>query len=147
MAKRRHDENTDSKTPLIVMTAGGLAVAGLVAWALTRTVEPTPAPISGGTPTAAVGQTSPTETAPFPAGQTTAQGELPTHEERTHVPRISVEDAYAKFNRGEITIVDVRDEASYASGHIKGAINIPFASVEARIGELPRGKQVVTYCT
>ena len=46
MAKRTQDRiqqnepATPSRGPLIVLTAGSIAVAALVGWALTRTVEP-----------------------------------------------------------------------------------------------------------
>jgi hypothetical protein len=147
MAKKRHDETEESKAPLILMTAGGLAVAGLVAWALTRTVEPAPAAVAGGTPPA-LEQPVATPAAGLPAtGDTATPSVLPTHEERTHVARISMEDAHAKFRRGEVTMVDVRDAGSYAAGHVKGAINIPFAQVESRLAEIPKGKPIVTYCT
>jgi rhodanese-related sulfurtransferase len=43
--------------------------------------------------------------------------------------------------------VDVRDAGSFQAGHIPGSLNIPMASVQANLDLLPKGKQVVTYCT
>ena len=47
---------------------------------------------------------------------------------------------------GKVTIVDVRSAEEYASGHIDGALNIPVAEIEQRIGEIPPDTQVVTVC-
>ena len=44
------------------------------------------------------------------------------------------------------TVVDVRSEAEHAGGHIEGAMNIPLAHLEARVGELPAGRPVAVHC-
>lgn len=43
-------------------------------------------------------------------------------------------------------LVDVRNPAEYAAGHIAGAVNIPLHALDARRDELPQGRLVVTYC-
>jgi rhodanese-related sulfurtransferase len=44
-------------------------------------------------------------------------------------------------------LVDVRAPEMYAGGHIAGAVNIPWAQIEARAGEIgPPGTPVVLYC-
>jgi rhodanese-related sulfurtransferase len=63
------------------------------------------------------------------------------------VQRLAVEDLRAKMNRNEVTVVDVRDAASFRSKHIAGAINIPFASIETMLDQIPKDKPVVTYCS
>lgn len=45
-----------------------------------------------------------------------------------------------------IYIVDARDAAQYAKGHIPGAVNIDWRQLPARRGELPRAPMVVVYC-
>ena len=42
-------------------------------------------------------------------------------------------------------IVDVRDAEEYVAGHIPGALHIPADQVRDRLGEIPRGRPVVTY--
>ena len=42
--------------------------------------------------------------------------------------------------------VDVRDAKEFATGPLKGAINIPLGQLEKRVGELPTGKPVVFLC-
>jgi len=45
-------------------------------------------------------------------------------------------------------ILSIRNEPDYASGHIPGAVNIPFRSVftEENISKLPMDKDIVVYC-
>lgn len=47
---------------------------------------------------------------------------------------------------GDIVVVDVRSPEEYAEGHLPGAANIPIDDLDARLGELPAGRPVVTYC-
>jgi rhodanese-related sulfurtransferase len=47
---------------------------------------------------------------------------------------------------GEFVLLDVRDAASYAAGHIPGALNLPLAELDERAGALAREAQYVTYC-
>jgi rhodanese-related sulfurtransferase len=44
------------------------------------------------------------------------------------------------------TVVDVRSEAEYAGGHIRGAINIPLPRLGERIDEVPAGRAVAVHC-
>ena len=158
---------------MIALAIGGLLVAGLVGWALTRTVEApvattstaaleqfpsTTAPVATGSDAitdtnATAGRTATTATtatastsAPLSAPVTATAASAPQGD-RTTVGRISAEDLRARVNRGEVTVVDVRDAASFAAGHIPGAIHVPFASVESQLSQIPRGKDIVTYCT
>ena len=52
------------------------------------------------------------------------------------------------INRGKTTIVDVRDAAEFANGHLRDAKNIPLADLAGRIGELDKSKTktIVVVC-
>ncbi|HVO67996.1 MAG TPA: rhodanese-like domain-containing protein [Syntrophales bacterium] len=66
------------------------------------------------------------------------------------VPRITVQELKAKIDRGEdVVIIDVRAGREYEDSKIKikGAIRISIVKLEDRISELPRDKEIVTYCT
>jgi 3-mercaptopyruvate sulfurtransferase SseA len=63
------------------------------------------------------------------------------------VPRISVADARDRWESGDAIIVDVRSPADYEQAHVPGALNIPVAEIETRYTELPRGVEIITYCT
>lgn len=157
MAKERHNQETPSSSnaTLAILAVGILLVAGLIVWAMTRTVTPDTT-----TETASVATTSPepepssSTTSPTTPGLTpTLPGATPaaqhtdTHGDTAGVTRIAPEDLRAKMNRNEVTVLDVRDAAAFATGHIPGALSTPFASLEAQIGTLPKGKPIVTYCT
>ncbi len=53
-------------------------------------------------------------------------------------------DAKAKVASGA-TLLDVRTRDEFASGHVKGALNIPVQELGQRLSEVPRGA-VVVYC-
>ena len=40
----------------------------------------------------------------------------------------------------------MRPPQEYAQGHIAGALNIPLDSLETRLRELPRDREIVAYC-
>ncbi|MDI1310354.1 MAG: rhodanese-like domain-containing protein [Methylotenera sp.] len=64
------------------------------------------------------------------------------------VPNLSPAEAVTLINRSNAFVLDVRDEAEFASGHIADATNIPLAGLEARIGELKKyqNKTVLVNC-
>lgn len=62
------------------------------------------------------------------------------------VERINVVDLQKQVAAGNVVIIDVRHPEQYAAGHIKGARSFPMTDIEARASELPRDKQIVTYC-
>ena len=44
------------------------------------------------------------------------------------------------------TLLDVRTEREFASGHIDGAYNVPVADLGRRMAEVPANIPVVVYC-
>jgi len=62
--------------------------------------------------------------------------------------KVSVLQATQLMNQGKCTVLDVRDAAEYAAGHIKSAKNIPLSELSNRIGELEKQKNqnVITVC-
>lgn len=51
-----------------------------------------------------------------------------------------------RVRRGQVTLLDVRPAEEYGAGHVHGARSIPLAELPARLGELPRDREVVAYC-
>lgn len=167
MAKRKNQPTPKaSNTPIIAMVVTTIAVIALVAWALTRSVDRTPAvPQTASLPPAAVDtstftpvppaadtawtatQSPITATPQFPPVTPPPVTAAPQQSATSSVPRISVEDLKAQVDRGAVTVIDVRDATSYAQGHIPGALHIPMASVQTEIPNLPKNKPIVAYCT
>jgi rhodanese-related sulfurtransferase len=66
------------------------------------------------------------------------------------VPRITVQELKAKIDKGEdVIIIDVRAGREYEESKIKikGAVRIPIVKLDERSSELPRDKEIITYCT
>lgn len=172
MAKQRHQQTQqNSKTPLIALAIGGLLVAALVVWALTRTVDaPATASIDAPSNQTQTFPTATSETTTFAPGATAtatppplnspistntplAAGTPPAAQpnaqqaDKSGVKRISAEDLRDRVNSGKAVVIDVRDANSYATSHIKGALHIPMSSVQANLDRLPKEKDVVAYCT
>ncbi|HET9227145.1 MAG TPA: rhodanese-like domain-containing protein [Thermoanaerobaculia bacterium] len=63
------------------------------------------------------------------------------------VPRISAADAKKAVDAGKAILVDVRGAVAYQEEHAKGAIHMPTYEIATRMSELPKDKQIITYCT
>ncbi len=80
------------------------------------------------------------------ASATLAQNPAPTPDDG--VPRISAEDAIALVKSGKALVVDTRDETSFQTMHIGGAINVPYKEfVDKTYKALPKDKELIFYCT
>jgi rhodanese-related sulfurtransferase len=63
------------------------------------------------------------------------------------VPRVSIDEVKSLMAKKQVILVDVRDKASFAAGHLPGAINIVFDDIPNYIEKLAKDKRViVTYC-
>jgi 3-mercaptopyruvate sulfurtransferase SseA len=63
------------------------------------------------------------------------------------VRRVTVTELKDLLAKNEALVIDVRNQASYDMGHIRGSRLIPEAEVASHIDELPRNKLIVTYCS
>ena len=64
------------------------------------------------------------------------------------VPTLSAEEVRGlaeERDPGEVQLVDVRQPAEYAAGHLPGARLIPLAQLASRLGELDPAKPTVAY--
>jgi hypothetical protein len=76
---------------------------------------------------------------PTPATVPSPSGEEPR--------RITPAELKPKLASGQAILIDVRGEAAYSQGHIKGSLQIPYAEVVNHAGEFSRSKLIVTYCS
>jgi rhodanese-related sulfurtransferase len=61
--------------------------------------------------------------------------------------RIELAEFQKLYAEKKVLVVDVRDEGSFANGHIPGAINIPLGTEDRRLEPLKTEKRtIVTYC-
>ena len=61
--------------------------------------------------------------------------------------RITIAELEALMKNNEAVVIDVRNQAAYALGHIPGSKLIPAGEILNHISELPRDKMIVTYCS
>jgi rhodanese-related sulfurtransferase len=62
------------------------------------------------------------------------------------VEEVSRDELLRRAGLGEVTVLDVRPAAEYASGHIPGAVSIPIGQLGTRLAGLPSGTEIVAYC-
>jgi len=67
-----------------------------------------------------------------------------------NIPRITVQELKAKMEKGEdLLVIDVRTGNDYERSKIKikGAVRISIVKIEERSRDLPKDKEIITYCT
>ncbi|MDP1766348.1 MAG: rhodanese-like domain-containing protein [Methylotenera sp.] len=64
------------------------------------------------------------------------------------VPNLSPAEAVTLINRSNAFVLDVREDAEFASGHIADAAHIPVGSLATRLGELKKyqNKAILVNC-
>lgn len=69
-------------------------------------------------------------------------------QEETKYPNIvSNDDVVKKLEANEdVVVLDVREPAEYAFGHIPNAVSIPFGELENRLEELDKSKTILVVC-
>jgi rhodanese-related sulfurtransferase len=55
-------------------------------------------------------------------------------------------DATRRHARGEIQLVDVREQSEYDAGHVPGSLHIPMSSIAERSDEIDRDRPVAFIC-
>lgn len=81
---------------------------------------------------------------PNPAVQITPAN--PVADSLESARRITREEAIKMVKDKKAVYVDVRSKESYDAEHIKGAINVPLAELQAHLSKLPKNKFLITYC-
>ncbi len=64
--------------------------------------------------------------------------------------RVTVDEVKERMDRGEqFAFVDARNPQAWSKSDVKlpGAIRVPADEVEGHLGEIPRDRAVITYCT
>jgi rhodanese-related sulfurtransferase/DNA-binding transcriptional ArsR family regulator len=52
----------------------------------------------------------------------------------------------SRMDEGSVTVLDVRPEEEFRSGHLPNAKSISLERLEARLAELPRDQEIIAYC-
>jgi len=59
---------------------------------------------------------------------------------------ITIDDLVKKLKAGKITILDVRPESEFNTGHISNAVSIPIDQLPKRLKELSKKNEIIAYC-
>jgi len=74
-------------------------------------------------------------------------GESEEKEETKYPNVVSNDDVIKKLEANEdVVVLDVREPAEYAFGHIPNAVSIPFGELESRVSELDKTKTFLVVC-
>ncbi len=65
---------------------------------------------------------------------------------RDELEPVSRADLLSRLSDDLVTVLDVRPEDEFLAGHLPGALNIPLAELEQRLGEISPGREIVAYC-
>lgn len=60
--------------------------------------------------------------------------------------RISPQQGKEQFDQGDALFVDIRDPASFAAGHLQGAVHLTQANVAQFLADTARDTALVIYC-
>lgn len=64
---------------------------------------------------------------------------------------IRIDEAWRRYQEGQILFVDARSPSEYESAHLPGAVNVPAENAGKKLEELERavmaGKELVIYCS
>ena len=61
-------------------------------------------------------------------------------------PQVDVEAVLATQDGGRPVLLDVRTPQEFSAGHTPGAVNIPVDELRSRLSEIPREREIATYC-
>ena len=76
-----------------------------------------------------------------------ANSATPPQQTNDGIKRITTTELAELMKQGKVVVVDVRSQANWDAGHIRGARFIPVTEIGNRTNELPKDKQIVTYCS
>lgn len=66
--------------------------------------------------------------------------------DRGGMEHVALDELVGRVRRGEVTVIDVRPREEYLAGHIPGAVSVPLETLEARLGDFPKDRDLVAYC-
>lgn len=68
--------------------------------------------------------------------------------DRRNGPSVSTAEATGMINKENALVLDIRDKADFTSGHLVDAVNIPYASLANRLGELEphKNRPIILVC-
>ena len=50
------------------------------------------------------------------------------------------------WDHPQAMLIDLRPRQAYIAGHVRGAVNVPYGSLAARVQRLPKDAELIFYC-
>ena len=66
--------------------------------------------------------------------------------DREGIEVVDRKELAARLKRREVVVLDVRPEAEFVAGHIRGARSVPITALRRQLRALPKDADVVAYC-
>lgn len=66
--------------------------------------------------------------------------------DRSTMQTIGRDELRTRMRAGDIVVIDVRPDAEFEAGHIRGALSIPASQLKSRLSDIPSDTEVVAYC-
>ena len=66
--------------------------------------------------------------------------------QRDELEAITRDELHRRMQQGDVVVLDIRPEAEYEAGHIRGARSVPPKQLRRELEALPRDIEVVAYC-
>jgi rhodanese-related sulfurtransferase len=67
-------------------------------------------------------------------------------DDRDALEPVEAAELRRRLRQGEVTVLDVRPAHEYAAGHIPGAVSVPPGTLQRRLADIPRDREIVAYC-
>ena len=62
------------------------------------------------------------------------------------IESVTTDELADKLRAGKIVLIDVREPYEFASGHVKGAMNIPLGTLPSKLGGLDPAAETYVIC-
>jgi rhodanese-related sulfurtransferase len=62
------------------------------------------------------------------------------------VKSVTVDGLAERIGRGRVVLLDVREPNEFASGHVKGAVNVPLGALAGKLGSLDPAAETFVIC-
>lgn len=62
------------------------------------------------------------------------------------IPTLTLTQVSSQLRADGVTVLDVRREGEWKSGHLPGALNFPVGSLDERVSEIPSDRPVIVHC-
>jgi len=67
-------------------------------------------------------------------------------DDRDRLEPVVAAELRRRLREGGVTVLDVRPAHEFAAGHIPGAVSVPPGTLQRRLSEIPRDREIVAYC-